>query len=229
MAASARGGVAVVHQVARVRHHHVGGVAAAGVPAEQPRLRGRLQQFSSPRAQAGAVAAADPGKDRPMVADLDALDVRPDRDHLAGDLVAQGVGQLQVGQRQLGAAAQVEGAVVDVHVGVADAAVLDAHQHLRALRRRGRRLRDSRGLPNSVMTWLFTAGGSLREALKVAAGRFQIGPYVTQGWGARHGRSCQSCDRGPRPLAPGLCEPECRRRSCRVGSGRRCRPRGGRD
>src|SRR5260221_14203723 len=90
-----------------------------------------------------AVATADPRINRAMVADLHALRVRSHGDHLAGDLVAQSVRQLHAGQRQLGPAAEVERALVDVDVAVADAAVLDPDQNLRP---RGLRCRPLDGL-----------------------------------------------------------------------------------
>ena len=66
------------------------------------------------------------------------FDVRADRDDFALDLVAQRVRQLHVRHRQLVAAAEVEIAVMDVHVGVADAGIVDLQQDLGALR--GRRV-----------------------------------------------------------------------------------------
>ena len=60
----------------------------------------------------------------------------------AGDLVAERERQLPAGAHvELLAAAEIEVAVLQVHVGVTHAAVGDAEQHLAALGRGRRRLR----------------------------------------------------------------------------------------
>ena len=110
----------------------MGGIAAGhvGGAAELARLEAEI--FLA--ALAGrAIAAADPGKGRIAVADLHALGIGADGHHFALDLMAERVRQLHAPQRQLVAAAQIEIAVMDMNVGMADAGVLDLQQHLGAL------------------------------------------------------------------------------------------------
>ena len=82
-----------------------------------------------------ALAAADPGIDHGLVADLGALGVGADGHHLAHDLVAHGARRIHgLCGRVLVAAAHVEEAFPQMDVAVADAGGGDAHQHLGALR-----------------------------------------------------------------------------------------------
>ena len=125
--------VANVHQVARVRHQHMVGIAAGLEHAHG--LAGQAQVFVATLAYA-ALAAAMPGEDHVALADGDPLHGVAHGDDLAGDLVAHGQRQLQatVGHGQLLAMAQVVGAMPDVQVGMAHTRGLDAHQHLVAHR-----------------------------------------------------------------------------------------------
>ena len=69
----------------------------------------------------GAFAATDPGKRRAAVADLHAFRVGSHGHDFAFDLVAHRVGHFEIGQRHFVAAAEVEIAIVDMHIAVADA------------------------------------------------------------------------------------------------------------
>src|SRR5207237_209624 len=62
----------------------------------------------------------------------DVLHIGTDGDHLAFDLVTQRVRKLDIPHRQLVAAAKIEIAVMDVHVGMTDARVVHFQQHFRA-------------------------------------------------------------------------------------------------
>src|SRR5262249_21565329 len=87
-------------------------------------------------------AAADPREHQALVAERYALGARPDGDHLADRLVAQGHRQLEParGHVELLAAAEIVFAAADVDVAVADAGGEHAAQHLGAARGRRRLL-----------------------------------------------------------------------------------------
>ena len=76
---------------------------------------------------------------KPSVADLDALGIRTDRHHLADILVAERDRQLHaaIGKAQLLAAAEIEPAVRQMKIAVADAGSEHFQQDLAALRLRG--------------------------------------------------------------------------------------------
>ena len=100
------------------------------------------QRLSSPRWQTAHSPQPIQGCDQHAVADLDALGVGPDRDHLADILVAERHRQLHaaVVQAQLLAAAEIEIAVGQMQIAVADAGGQHLQQHLGARRLRRRRL-----------------------------------------------------------------------------------------
>src|SRR6202012_5779435 len=82
-----------------------------------------------------ALAAADPGKHRALLADQLPGHVRPDLVDDAGDLMAERERQGHAARGvELLAAAEIGVAVLDVQVGMAQAAALDAHQDLASLR-----------------------------------------------------------------------------------------------
>src|SRR5215469_3539248 len=108
-------------------------------PRRAAKLPGTIAQIFFATRTGGAVAAADPWKGGVAGADAHAFRVRPDGDDFAFDLMAHCVGQLQVHERQPVAAAEIEIAVVNMYVAVADAGVMDLEEHLRtAGRGRGR-------------------------------------------------------------------------------------------
>src|SRR6185295_5685819 len=114
-----------------MRHDDMGAVAAGGPGAE--RARCQTEQLVAPLADR-ARAAADPRVDGVALADLDTLRIRPQRHHLAGNLVAHGEGQLHAAllDGDLVSPAEIEVAVPDVHVAVTDTGGFDAHEHLLA-------------------------------------------------------------------------------------------------
>ena len=125
-----------VDQIARMRHHHVRGVAAVDGDAERPRRIAHM--LVAPRAQP-ALAAADPGIGRVLLALDGALGVGSGGFHGPGNLVPERERQLPAAAHvELLAAAEVEIAVLQMEVGMAHPAMRDAQQHLGALRcRRG--------------------------------------------------------------------------------------------
>ncbi len=93
------------------------------------------------RAAYRALSAADPWVDHAAFAHGDAVRLRAQRRDAALDLVAERVGKrMASGDVQLLAPAHVEVAVVKMDVGVTNAAVRHAQQHLRSARLR--RVRD---------------------------------------------------------------------------------------
>ncbi len=123
--------IADVDQIARMRQHQIIGIAAVGEHAEA--LHGAAEILLAALADR-AVAAADPGMRQPAVADLDALRVGPDRHHLADVLVAERHRQLHaaVFEAHALAAAEIEIAVGQMQVAVADAGGQHLQQHLGA-------------------------------------------------------------------------------------------------
>ena len=95
-----------------------------------------------PRIAARAGAATEPRVDDPSIADGDAARIGTDRNHLAGDLVSQGMRQIaSLRQVETLAAPQVERPFPQMDVAVADAAGADPQEHLLAPRL------GQRGLP----------------------------------------------------------------------------------
>ena len=122
-----------------MRHHHVRRVAAVDGDAERSRRIAHM--LVAPRAQP-ALAAADPGIGRVLLALGGALGVGSGGFDGPGDLVPEREGQLPAAAHvELLAAAEVEVAVLQVEVGMAHAAMRDAQQHLGALRCRAWRPR----------------------------------------------------------------------------------------
>ena len=122
-----------------MRHQHMRRITAGNArrAAELARLDAIIFLVAQARR---AIAAADPGIGRIAVADFHALHVGADGHDFAFDLVAQRVRQFQIAHRQLVAAAQIEIAVMDVDVGMADAGMRRLEEDFRALRRGRRRL-----------------------------------------------------------------------------------------
>ncbi len=111
------------------------GKAAVAVDAERAR---RVAQVLVAGDAQRALAAADPREDDAAVADGDTLGVGADGHHRAGDLMAERARRLQRARHvELGVAAEVEVAIVQVHVAVANAAGRHAHDDFAALRLRG--------------------------------------------------------------------------------------------
>src|SRR5262249_1552243 len=124
-------------QVLRMRDEDMGGVRAGAVDAEDAAAGDAIIVLAG-RAHR-AFSAADPRVDQALLADLDAFRFLPHGLDDAERLVPQrerrhAAAVLDV---EAFAAAEVEVAVPDVQVGVADARARDAHQHLGALRLRG--------------------------------------------------------------------------------------------
>ena len=94
------------------------------------------QRLSSPRWQTAQTPQPIQGSASMFCADLDALGVRPDRHHFADVFVAERDRQLHAAvlQAHALAAAEVEIAVGEMQVAVADAGRQHLEQHLRALR-----------------------------------------------------------------------------------------------
>src|SRR6185369_669716 len=128
--------IADVEQITRMRHHHVIGIAAVREDTET--AHGAAEIFFAALAQP-AGAAADPGMRKPLVADLDALDVRADRHHLADILVTESDRQFHaaIGKAELFAAAEIEPPFREMNVAVADARRQNLQQDLAAVRLRG--------------------------------------------------------------------------------------------
>ena len=127
-----------VEQVFRMRDEDVFGIAAGDLDAELARLGADVFLVAL---AGGALAAADPREDDEALADLAAFEqglrIRADSRERAFDLVAQRVRQrAALGPVELVAIAEVDMAVLQVDVRMADAGVGDLHHHFRALRRR---------------------------------------------------------------------------------------------
>ena len=86
----------------------------------------------------GTLATADPRKHRLLLADEILRDFRADFVDNAGDLVAEREGQVHATRGiEAFAAAEIGVAVLNVQIGMAQAAAFDPHQHFLALRLRG--------------------------------------------------------------------------------------------
>ena len=102
---------------------------------ETPRKRCLTQRFSSPLRAVAALAAADPGEYRLLLADQVLRRIGADFLDHAGDLMAERERQRHAARGvELLAAAEIGVAVLDVQVGMAQPAALDADQHFPALR-----------------------------------------------------------------------------------------------
>jgi len=120
-----------------MRHQHVRGKSAVDGNAEV--AVGGAQVFLA-GAAGRALAATDPRKHRNLGAGYcvgtDFLGLRPGAFDSAGDLVAERERQRAPGAHvELLAVAEQEIAVLHVQVRMADAAAVDPHEHLAALRR----------------------------------------------------------------------------------------------
>src|SRR5262249_54102673 len=112
--------IADVEQVARMRHQHVTGMAAVRKYAEA--FHGAAEVFlAAPARPAGP--AADPRVCQHAGADAYALGARSGRDYLADILMAQRQWQLHaaLGETEALAAAEIEPAIGEMQVAVADA------------------------------------------------------------------------------------------------------------
>ena len=128
-----------IDQMAGMRRHDMGAVASILEDAQAPRRQAHIVLLARAR---GADAAADPGIDDPQVADLHALRIRSELRHPPDDLVPHRQRQhhASILERHLLPAAEVVIPVPDVQVGVADAAMSDLDQDLRACGFRRRQL-----------------------------------------------------------------------------------------
>src|SRR5207253_1797581 len=122
-----------VDQVFRIRHQHMRGIRAGAVDAEEARA-GDAVIFLTGLAH-GALAAADPRIDQPLLADFDPASAGPERFDDAERLVAEREGRNAAALLHVEAlaAAEIEVALPDVEIGVADAGARDAHEHLGSL------------------------------------------------------------------------------------------------
>src|SRR5207237_1617595 len=125
-----------VDQVFGVRHEYMRRIRAWTIHAEEARAGDTVVVLAA--LAHGALSAPDPRIDEALVADLHAPSARAERVDDAERLVPErerrdAAALLDV---EALAAAQVEVALPDVQVGVADARAGDAHQHFAALRLR---------------------------------------------------------------------------------------------
>ena len=123
-----------------MRHHHMRCVTAGAAVGATELARAADADVLLAAQAGGALAATDPRKRRITRADLDVLHIGADGDDFAFDLMAQRVRQLHIRHRQLVAAAQIEIAVMDMDVRMADAGIVDLEENLGACRGRCRRL-----------------------------------------------------------------------------------------
>src|SRR5437868_13290979 len=107
---------------------------AARDPRRAAELPRAIAQILFSACAGGTVAAADPRKNGVARANDDVTCRRTCGHDFAFDFMAQSVRQRQMGERQAVAAAEFEIAVMNVHVAVADAGVMNLQQNLRALR-----------------------------------------------------------------------------------------------
>ena len=121
----------IVEQIFRVGHQHVGRESAVEDDAEKTILQAEI--FVTVETVA-ALAAADPWEDRLLGADQALVGVRSDLIDDACDLVAHREGQNHAARGvEPPAAAEIGIAVLDMQVGMAQPAAIDADQHLLAL------------------------------------------------------------------------------------------------
>ena len=127
----------VVEQVSGVGHEHMGRKSAIDGHAQKALLDAEI--LISVQAVA-ALAAADPGEHRLLGADQVLFDVSTDLVDDPRDLVSEREGKCHAarGVEPL-AAAEIGVAVLDMQVGMTQAAALDADQNLAALRLRASR------------------------------------------------------------------------------------------
>ena len=193
----------IFDQIARMRHQHVRGKAAVGGDAEM--AVGRAQIFLA-GAAGRAGAAADPGIDRDLRAGLRARGVRSRALDHARDLVAERERQRAAGAHvERLAVAEREIAVLHVQVGMADAAALDAHQHLGALR--------LRAIDDGLAERGFIGGE--REAAELVSCAGILARRIRQ-------RAREGCDESLRPECPRRAR-SARCRRPRAAAADRCR------
>ena len=124
----------VVEQIFGVGHQHVAGETAVDRDAEEALLDAEI--FVAVETVA-ALAAADPGEHRLLRADQVLRNIGADFLDDAGDLVSQRERQRHAARGvELLAAAEIGIAVLDMQIGMAQPAALDADQHFPALRLR---------------------------------------------------------------------------------------------
>ena len=131
--------VAEVDQMLRLVDQHMGAVAAIAKHPEASRGQAHLVVAGNAML---AFSAAGPRVHQPMVADGDALCLRPERHHLADGLVAGNEGQRDAAvlERQPLAAAEIVVTVLKIEIAVADAAISGLEKNLSAGRFGGRHL-----------------------------------------------------------------------------------------
>ena len=117
-----------VEEIARVRHEHMVGEPSGPRDAERARRRAEVLVAAVARR---APAASDPRVHDAALADRHAGGPGTAGDDDAGDLVAEGERQIAApGQIEAAPVSEVEVAVGEVQVAVADPARLDRQQHL---------------------------------------------------------------------------------------------------
>src|SRR5690349_21037722 len=124
----------VVEQIFGVGHQHMGGKAAVDGDAEEALLDAEVLVAGETVA---ALATADPGKYRLLLADQILADLGADLIDHTGDLMAEREGERHAARGvELLAAAEIGIAVLDMQVGMTEPAALDADEDLFALRLR---------------------------------------------------------------------------------------------
>src|SRR5690349_3349449 len=124
----------IVEQIFGVRHQHMGGKAAVDGDAEEALLDAEVLVAGETVA---ALAAANPGKYRLLLADHIHADLGADLIDDAGELMAERKWERHAARGvELLAAAEIGIAVLDVQVGMTEPATLDANEDLLALRLR---------------------------------------------------------------------------------------------
>jgi hypothetical protein len=116
-----------------MRNQQVIGVATSALDADPARRHAVIvHAFQA----AHALAAADPRTHQPILADRRILRIRPGRDHCAVGFVAQRHWRMHpaIAHVETLAAAEIEIALADMHVAMADTAILQLQQHLGACR-----------------------------------------------------------------------------------------------
>jgi len=118
-------------QITTVRHDHVGAIAAGPSRAKGARIEAE-QLLTSPTHR--AFAATDPRVGDHLIADVDPRGLRTECGHFARDLVPHRERQMHAArfERDLLPPAQIEEAVPDMDVAMANPCRLDAQQHLLA-------------------------------------------------------------------------------------------------
>ena len=165
-----------------MRHQHMSGIAARDLNAE---IAGLVAELFFAAIACRAIAAADPRIGDTLVAHLDVLHIRADRHDFALDFMAEREGEFPSGPHiELVAAAHVEMTVVNMHVGMADAAMRHLQQYFRTLRLRGLALNELQRLAIFDNSFGFHESASWKWYL-ARAGNDAASPILPTMWHAR--------------------------------------------